>query len=68
MSKEFILKVFFAAGLLFVFFLYSGGIYQYSQLDGSGHARINKITNTTEILQYSGDKYYWVDLKIRKAK
>lgn len=48
MSKEYILKVLFAAGLLFVLFLWSGGIYKYEY---NGKVRINKITAEIQIVK-----------------
>lgn len=64
MDKEYILKVVFAAGLLFVLFLWSGGIYQYNHVGQIGSGRINKFTNSIEIIEYDkrSRSYYWLDV------
>jgi len=57
MNKEYILKVGFTVGLLFILFLWSGGVYEYS----SWKIRHNKITGAS---QYLSDRNYgWVPLE-----
>ncbi|MDQ7067763.1 MAG: hypothetical protein Q9M40_07210 [Sulfurimonas sp.] len=51
--KEYVLKVFFAIALLFILFLWSGGIYEYQNKG----LRFNKITGNIE--QYSGNNNTW---------
>lgn len=45
--KEFYLKVFFSVGLLFVLFLWSGGLYSYSNL--RENIRYNKLTGDFQV-------------------
>lgn len=49
MDKEYILKVVFVAGLLFVLFLWSGGVWEYNH--SARNIRYNKITG--EFQSYS---------------
>jgi hypothetical protein len=59
MNREFIFKVLFGIGLLFVLFLWSGGIYTYPPYPS--YYRYNKITGNTEILN-SHDSSSWVNI------
>lgn len=54
MDKEYILKVAFAAGLLFVLFLWSGGVYEYNH--SKVNVRYNKITGE---FQFFNSKKGW---------
>jgi len=54
LDKEYILKVVFAIGLLFVLFLWSGGVYTYSFQNRIW--RINKITGDAESL----NNFMWI--------
>ena len=64
MNKEYILKVLFAVGLLFVLFLWSGGIYKY-HFFSNNTIRVNKITGERQYIKNDS----WMNfIQLKRAK
>jgi hypothetical protein len=57
-NREYVLKLIAVIGALFVAFLWSGGVWGYSSVQGN--LRHNKITGTTQYMEYTSDG--WKDV------
>lgn len=58
--KEYILKVVAVIGVLFIGYLWSGGIWEYSDREPLRH---NKITGATQYMEYTSDGWKTVGTK-----
>lgn len=59
-DKDYILKVLFSIALIFVLFLWSGGVYD---TDIVRKVRVNKITGSVEVLKKENNQVSWKKLK-----